>query len=174
MKVIVNLTLVELAVVMGKQGRDIDKKHADEYVGGYALAIDMTARNVQDKAKKQGLPWSAAKGFDTFTPISDFVPKKLIQDSSDVELWLKVNDQLKQNGNTQDMIFNVPTLLAHVSSIMTLEVGDVLLTGTPKGVGQVKPGDNITAGLQLPGSSNILAQLKLQAKQRQGGFVFDE
>ncbi|WFC98415.1 hypothetical protein MYAM1_001142 [Malassezia yamatoensis] len=120
---------VELAVVMGKQGRDIDPKHADEYVGGYALAIDMTARNVQDQVKKQGLPWSTAKGFDTFTPISEFVPKKLIQDPSDVQLWLKINDQLKQNGNTQDMIFNVSTLLAHVSSIMTLEAGDVVLTG---------------------------------------------
>lgn len=145
-----------------------------------ALAIDMTARNVQDKAKKAGLPWSTAKGFDTFTPISTFVPKDAIADPSNVNLWLKVNDELRQNGNTQDMIFDIPALLAHVSSIMTLDVGDVILTGTlllltqgtPKGVSQINPGDHVTAGMQLPGSSKILAELKLRAMQREGGFVF--
>ncbi|KAI3627856.1 hypothetical protein CBS14141_001857 [Malassezia furfur] len=145
-----------------------------------ALAIDMTARNVQDKAKKAGLPWSTAKGFDTFTPISTFVPKDAIADPSNVNLWLKVNDELRQNGNTQDMIFHIPALLAHVSSIMTLDVGDVILTGTlllltqgtPKGVSQINPGDHVTAGMQLPGSSKILAELKLRAMQREGGFVF--
>lgn len=89
----------------------------------------MTARNVQDKAKKSGLPWSTAKGFDTFTPISAFVPKDQIPDPSNENLWLKVNEELKQSGNTQDMIFDIPALLAHVSSIMTLDVGDVILTG---------------------------------------------
>lgn len=89
----------------------------------------MTARNVQDKAKNSGLPWSTAKGFDTFTPISAFVPKEAIPDSSNVDLWLKINDQTKQSGNTRDMIFDVSALLEHVSSIMTLDVGDVLLTG---------------------------------------------
>ncbi|WFD45837.1 acylpyruvate hydrolase [Malassezia furfur] len=132
----------------------------------------MTARNVQDKAKKAGLPWSTAKGFDTFTPISTFVPKDAIADPSNVNLWLKVNDELRQNGNTQDMIFHIPALLAHVSSIMTLDVGDVILTGTPKGVSQINPGDHVTAGMQLPGSSKILAELKLRAMQREGGFVF--
>ncbi|WFC93773.1 acylpyruvate hydrolase [Malassezia brasiliensis] len=163
---------VELAVIMGQKARDIKAAQASDYIGGYALAIDMTARNVQDKAKKAGLPWSTAKGFDTFTPISAFVPKDAIADPSNVNLWLKVNDELRQNGNTQDMIFDIPALLAHVSSIMTLDVGDVILTGTPKGVSQISPGDQVTAGMQLPGSSKILAELKLRAMQREGGFAF--
>lgn len=99
----------------------------------------MTARNVQDKAKKAGLPWSTAKGFDSFTPISAFVPKDAIADPSNVNLWLKVNDELRQNGNTQDMIFDIPALLAHVSSIMTLDVGDVILTGTCRLLTQARP-----------------------------------
>lgn len=139
-----------------------------------ALSIDMTARNVQDKAKKSGLPWSAAKGFDTFTPISAFVPKESIPDPGNVDLWLKVDGETRQQGNTSDMVFNVPTLLAHVSSIMTLEVGDVLLTGTPKGVGRITAGQSVTAGLQLPGSSKILGELQLTVKDRTGGFTFRE
>ncbi|PKI84064.1 hypothetical protein MVES_002118 [Malassezia vespertilionis] len=136
---------VELAVVVGQQGRDINANHAMEHVGGYALAIDMTARNMQDKAKKAGLPWSAAKGFDTFTPISALVDKHAIPDPMNVNLWLEVNGETRQRGNTSDMIFAIPELLAHVSSIMTLEKGDVLLTGTPKGVGALQAGDQVNA-----------------------------
>ncbi|WFD37667.1 acylpyruvate hydrolase [Malassezia japonica] len=165
---------VELGVVIGQKGRDIAANNAKDYIGGYALAIDMTARNLQDKVKKQGLPWSAAKGFDTFTPVSAFIGKDQIPDPNDVDLWLKVDGETKQNGNTSDMIFNIPQLLEHVSSIMTLEAGDLLLTGTPKGVGQVKAGQKIDAGLQLPGSSKILAELQLQVKDRAGGFTFRE
>ena len=89
----------------------------------------MTARNLQDKVKKAGLPWSAAKGFDTFNPVSQFIEKKQIPDPHNVRLWLKVNDQVRQDGNSKDMIFNIPRLIEHVSSIMRLEVGDLLLTG---------------------------------------------
>ncbi|KAG8781123.1 Acylpyruvase fahd1, mitochondrial [Serendipita sp. 398] len=113
---------VELGVVIGKRGRDISATNADEYVAGYALGIDMTARNVQDAAKKKALPWTTAKGFDTFTPISDFIPKSSIADPSNLQLWLKINGVFKQNGTTNDMIFGVPQLIEHVSSIMTLEV----------------------------------------------------
>ncbi|WFD06889.1 acylpyruvate hydrolase [Malassezia vespertilionis] len=173
---------VELAVVVGQQGRDINANHAMEHVGGYgvylflltaALAIDMTARNMQDKAKKAGLPWSAAKGFDTFTPISALVDKHAIPDPMNVNLWLEVNGETRQRGNTSDMIFAIPELLAHVSSIMTLEKGDVLLTGTPKGVGALQAGDQVNAGLALPGTSKILAQLRLGVVDRQGGFIFN-
>lgn len=76
-----------------------------EHVAGYALAIDCTARNLQNEAKKKGLPWSTAKGFDTFSPISEFVPKEQIPDAHNVDLWLKVNDKFRQQGNTKDMIF---------------------------------------------------------------------
>ncbi|RUS20865.1 hypothetical protein BC937DRAFT_94177 [Endogone sp. FLAS-F59071] len=98
--------IVELGVVIGKDARDIPASEAFDYIAGYALGIDMTARNLQFEAKTKGLPWSAAKGFDTFTPISDFIPKSDIPDPSDVNLWLKLDDVFKQNGNTSDMIFN--------------------------------------------------------------------
>jgi acylpyruvate hydrolase len=94
-----------------------------------ALAIDMTARNLQEVVKKKGLPWSAAKGFDTFTPISQFINKSSIKDPSNVRLFLNTNDKRRQDGNTKDMIFDIPRLIQHVSSIMTVEVGDLLLTG---------------------------------------------
>lgn len=139
----------------------------------------MTARNMQDKAKKSGLPWSAAKGLDTFTPIrcaaaySSLVDKRLISDPHNVDLWLKVDGETRQQGNTSDMIFNIPDLIAYTSSIMTLEVGDVLLTGTPKGVSAIQPGQSVHAGLQLPGSSsNLLVELKLGVKERDGAFSF--
>ncbi|CAO3634429.1 unnamed protein product [Cunninghamella blakesleeana] len=161
---------VELAVVIGKSGRDIRKADALDYVEGYALAIDLTARNVQNEAKKKGLPWSIAKGFDTFTPISDFIPKEKIIDHANVNLWLKVNDTMKQNGNTKDMIFNVPSLIEFVSSIMKLQTGDVLLTGTPKGVGPIVHGDIITCGLSNGSDDKNLVELKFDVKDRQNSL----
>jgi len=164
---------VELGVVIGKSGRDISEDQADSYVAGYALAIDMTARNVQDQVKKKGLPWSAAKGFDTFTPISPFIPKDAIRDPHDTNLWLKVNGDLKQNGNTSDMMFRIPQLIKHVSSIMTLHEGDLILTGTPSGVGPIVEGDKITAGLANPASPDTpVATLELGVVNRQGGYEF--
>ncbi|KAI7852219.1 hypothetical protein BDC45DRAFT_513731 [Circinella umbellata] len=161
---------VELAVVIGKEGRDYDASNAMDYVAGYALAIDMTARNLQNEAKSKGLPWSASKGFDTFTPISDFIPKEKINDTSNVDLWLKVNDTFRQNGNTKDMIFGIPTLLSYVSSIMKLETGDVILTGTPKGVGPIHAGDVIQAGLKVGGSSEDLITTQYNVSDRKGLF----
>ncbi|KAI8341255.1 hypothetical protein BC941DRAFT_449702 [Chlamydoabsidia padenii] len=151
----------------GKTGRDITKENAMDHVAGYALAIDLTARNVQNEAKKKGLPWSTAKGFDTFTPISDFIPKEKIPDPSNVNLWLKVNDAFRQNGNTKDMIFNVPSLVEYVSSIMKLEVGDVMLTGTPKGVSQIVHGDVVTCGLRVGSEEKDLLGMKFDVKDRQ-------
>jgi acylpyruvate hydrolase len=95
----------------------------------------MTARNMQEAVKKKGLPWSASKGFDTFNPVSSFIEKSSIPDVSNVRLWLKTNDQTRQDGNTKDMIFNIPQLIEHVSSIMTIEVGDLLITGAWDSVG---------------------------------------
>ncbi|PWN28325.1 hypothetical protein BDZ90DRAFT_278700 [Jaminaea rosea] len=163
---------VELGAVIGRRAKDVRREEAMKYVAGYALGVDMTARNVQDKVKKAGLPWSTAKGFDSFTPISSFIPASSIPDPSNVNLWLKTNGNTRQNGNTKDMIFGIPQLIEHVSSIMTLEEGDLLLTGTPSGVGQTQDGDVMEAGLQLPGESRILAELKMKVKERQGGYVF--
>lgn len=165
---------VELGVVIGKTGKNIDESSAMSHVGGYTLAIDMTARNVQEQAKKAGLPWSAAKGFDTFNPVSPLIPADRITDPHNLRLFLKTNGQTRQDGKTDCMIFRIPHLINHVSSIMTLEEGDLLLTGTPAGVGKTEPGDEIHAGLEVPGSGDLLAELKLKVAQRQQGYTFEE
>ncbi|KAF9149940.1 hypothetical protein BG015_008247 [Linnemannia schmuckeri] len=148
---------LELSVIIGKEGRDILAEDADNYIAGYALSLDMTARNVQDKAKKEGRPWSASKGYDTFTPIGAFIPKDQIPDHGNVDLSLQVNGVTKQKGNTRDMIFSVPALIENVSSIMKLEEGDVIMTGTPKGVGRVLSGETVTCDLAVDGK--VLSKL---------------
>ncbi|PWN34848.1 uncharacterized protein FA14DRAFT_122938 [Meira miltonrushii] len=162
---------VELGVVIGKRGRDIKPEDAHKHIGGYALAIDLTARNLQEQVKKQGLPWSAVKGFDTFCPVSTFIERSQIPDPQNVRLWLKTDDQMRQDGNSKDMIFPVSRLLQHVSSIMTVEEGDLLLTGTPKGVGSVKAGQKIHAGLEVEGQG-LITELLLKVKDREGGYAF--
>ena len=162
---------VELGVVIGSKARDVSAAEAMRHVAGYTLSIDMTARNVQDRVKAKGLPWSTAKGFDTFTPTSAFIEAAKIKDPANLNLWLKVNDQIRQNGNTRDMIFDIPHLIQHVSSIMTLEEGDLVLTGTPEGVGQVKGDEVMTAGLQ-DAQGNVLEQLKFNVANRVGGYEF--
>ncbi|KAM6500073.1 hypothetical protein JOM56_003087 [Amanita muscaria] len=163
---------VELGFIIGKTGRDISQANAEDYIAGYTLAVDMTARNLQDKVKKQGLPWSAAKGFDGFTPISQtFIPKHLIPNPHNLRLSLKINNEIKQNGSTSDMIFRIPRLIEHVSSIMTLEEGDLVLTGTPSGVGSVIPGDRVEC-LLTDETGKTLATLEFDAVLRQGGFEF--
>ncbi|KYQ93626.1 Fumarylacetoacetate (FAA) hydrolase domain-containing protein [Tieghemostelium lacteum] len=138
---------VELGIVISKKGRDIHEKNAMDFVGGYTLALDMTSRDLQNKAKAKGLPWSVAKGYDTYCPVSGFIPKEKIPNPFDVELWCSVDGEMKQKGSTKDMIFKIPFLIQYVSSIMTLEEGDLILTGTPQGVGPVKPGQTIKAGI---------------------------
>lgn len=137
---------MELGVVIGKDGRNILESDAMSHVGGYVLALDMTARDVQSVAKKKGHPWSVAKGYDTFCPIGAFIEKERI-DLRDAKLWLKVDGKEQQNGSTKDMIFSVPYLISSISRVFTLETGDVILTGTPEGVGSVNPGQTITAGI---------------------------
>ncbi|KAG2727033.1 hypothetical protein I3843_01G137400 [Carya illinoinensis] len=138
---------VELAVVIGQKARDVPEATAMDFVAGYALALDMTAREIQASAKSAGLPWTVAKGQDTFTPISSVLPKAMVPDPDNLELWLKVDGEVRQKGFTKDMMFKIPFLISHISSIMTLLEGDVILTGTPQGVGPVKAGQKITAGI---------------------------
>ncbi|KAG9318916.1 hypothetical protein JVU11DRAFT_1028 [Chiua virens] len=180
---------VELGLVIGKGGRDISPDAAESHIAGYALAVDMTARNMQEEVKKKGLPWSAAKGFDTFTPIGKFIPKSSILDPHDLRLALKINGAVKQDGTTGDMISRIPRLVEHISSIMTLEVrrhihhvdrADHDLTTRraisfspvpPSGVGPVTPGDKVECTL-AESSGNILDQLTFTAVSRNGGYLF--
>ncbi|CAF3315630.1 unnamed protein product [Rotaria socialis] len=138
---------VELGVIIDKKCQNVSKEDAAEYVAGYCLALDMTSRKLQNELKDQGLPWLLAKGFDTSCPCGDFIDKNEINLSSSVNLWLSVNGTMRQNGHTRDMIFSVPDLIAFISKYITLEHGDLILTGTPAGVGAVKRGDHIEAGI---------------------------
>uniref|UniRef100_T1J8U2 oxaloacetate tautomerase n=1 Tax=Strigamia maritima TaxID=126957 RepID=T1J8U2_STRMM len=138
---------VELGIVISKKATDISENQAMDFVAGYVLALDMTARDFQNKAKEEGNPWIFAKGFDTSCPISKFIDKDKIADPHNLNLWCKVNGQMRQDGNTKDMMFKIPFIISYISSYFTLEPCDVVLTGTPKGVSGVKPGDKIECGL---------------------------
>jgi 2-keto-4-pentenoate hydratase/2-oxohepta-3-ene-1,7-dioic acid hydratase in catechol pathway len=127
----------ELAVVIGKRGRRIARQAAFDHVFGYAVACDVTARDLQ---RKDG-QWTRAKGFDTFCPLGAELVTGI--DPSALSVRVHVNGELRQDGNTKDMAFDVPTLVAYISNVMTLEPGDLILTGTPEGVGSIQDGDTV-------------------------------
>lgn len=167
---------VELAFIVNKELKnlspDFSSEEALECIDGYALTIDMTARNVQDEAKKKGLPWSISKGFDTFLPVSNFIPKSKIPDPYNVELSLKINGEVKQEDPTNLMIFPIHKILSHMSCIMTLEKGDIILTGTPKGVGPVRVGDRVEATLKV--GDEIIEQISFDSVEKPGPYLFKE
>jgi 5-carboxymethyl-2-hydroxymuconate isomerase len=135
----------ELALLIGKAGKDIPATQALAHVAGYGIAIDLTLRDVQNELKKKGLPWEIAKGFDTACPLSSFTPADRITDPQQLQIRLTVNDELRQDGSTSLMIHSAARLISHISTIFTLEPGDIILTGTPAGVSAVKAGDRIVA-----------------------------
>ena len=143
----------ELALLIGREGKNIPKEVALEYVAGYGVAIDLTLRDVQAELKKKGLPWDIAKGFDTACPLSDFVPLDMAGDPQDLEIRLRVNGELRQDGSTSMMIHSIPSIVSHMSEIFTLKPGDVILTGTPAGVGPLKSGDTVVA--EIPGVGSL-------------------
>lgn len=136
---------IELVVVIGRGGAHIREEEALDHVDGYAVGLDMTARDLQAQAKKKGHPWSVAKGFDTFAPVGEFIPALSVPDPQDLELTLEINGTVRQHGFTRDMIFPVARLIAFCSTIFTLEPGDLLFTGTPEGVGPVREGEVLEA-----------------------------
>ena len=146
---------VELAVLIGKKARNVAAEEAMQHVAGYGVGIDMTLRDVQNQQKAKGLPWEIAKGFDTACPLSDFVPAAAVADPHALNLKLAVNGESRQNGSTSDMINRIPQIIAHISTIFTLDPGDVILTGTPAGVGQVRVGDVMTAEIGTVGRLTI-------------------
>jgi len=142
---------VELVALIGKKGKNIPVSDALKHVEGYALGIDMTARDMQAEAKRSGLPWSVAKGFDTFAPLGAFTPARDIADPRRLSISLYVNGVIRQQGSVSRMVFRVDELVAYASSIFTLMPGDLMYTGTPEGVAAVEDGDRLVAkgtGLQ--------------------------
>jgi acylpyruvate hydrolase len=134
----------------------------------------MTARNVQDEAKKKGLPWTIAKGFDTFLPISQEILKSQIPDPHNAFLRLSVNSQQRQADSSGLMLYRIPRLLAEISRVMTLEKGDLVLTGTPKGVGEVKSGDVMKASIEVDGKEIEQGRIEVEVQDREGRYEYCE
>jgi 2,4-diketo-3-deoxy-L-fuconate hydrolase len=142
---------VELAVVIGRRAKYVEREDAMNYVAGFTLHNDYSEREFQ---LERGGQWDKGKGADTFAPMGPWLATREEIDASALNLWLKVNGEIKQSGNTSDMIFNVPTLVSYVSQFMTLLPGDVISTGTPHGVGlghdpplYLKAGDVVECGI---------------------------
>lgn len=146
---------VEMTVLIGRGGKNIDEHSALSHVAGYGVGLDMTLRDVQSEAKKKGLPWTLAKGFDTSAPLSEFVPAAEISDPHALEVELRVNGAVRQRGNTSSFIFRLERLISLISTHFTLEKGDVIFTGTPEGVAQAVPGDTLEATLRTPGGTPL-------------------
>lgn len=142
----------ELVVVIGKRGRYISPEQAKKYIFGYTIGNDVTARDLQ---KTDG-QWTRAKGFDTFCSFGPWIDTDF--DPADAVITCRVNGQMRQMASTRDMVFNISTLIAYISSVMTLEPGDLIFTGTPAGVGELKHGDEVVVEIEGLGALRNLVR----------------
>jgi len=146
----------ELVAVIGKRGRHITADNAKKFIMGYTIGNDVTARDLQ---KTDG-QWTRAKGFDTFCPFGPWIDTEF--DPSDAVVTVRVNGQMRQMASTRDMVFNVGVMVAYISSVMTLEPGDLIFTGTPSGVGELKDGDEVS--VEIEGLGEIRNSVKSESR----------
>lgn len=140
---------VELVLRICKEGKNIEEQFAHKYYDAIGIGIDFTARDLQQKAKAKGLPWDIAKGFNGSAPISDkFIPIKEFKDLHNINFSLKVDGVIRQQGNTSLMLFNFDYIVLYLSRFFTLRKGDLIFTGTPKGVSPVKVGNVLSAYIE--------------------------
>ena len=139
----------ELVLLVGKGGKNIAEENALKHIAGYGLGLDLTARDLQTKAKQGGLPWAVAKGFDCAATVSPFIPAENVGQPHTIEFQMHLNGQLKQHGDVRKMLFPIPYIVRYLSEVFTLQEGDLIFTGTPEGVGVLKHKDTIR--LVLPG-----------------------
>lgn len=144
----------ELAVVIGDVTRNVEPEETSEKILGYTCANDVTARDLQPRDGQ----WTLSKSFDTFCPIGPYIKTDIKVDSLAIKLFL--NGQLKQNSNTSEMIFSIPFLISYISKIMTLFPGDIIITGTPSGIGSMEPGDTVTVDIEGIGNLNNKVTVK--------------
>jgi acylpyruvate hydrolase len=138
---------LEVVLKISKEGKHIAEKFASKYYEEIGLGIDFTARDIQNEHKEKGLPWELAKAFDNSAAVSNFLPKEEFSDLKNLDFELKINDQVRQQGNTSLMLFSYDYIISFVSQYFTLKKGDLIFTGTPEGVGQVHPTDRLQATL---------------------------
>jgi len=134
---------LEMAALIGKTLKNASEDEVYPAIDGYAVALDVTLQDVQDEVKQKGHPWEIAKAFDGSCPISTFVPASQVPNPQDVLVRMKVNGEMRHNDSTALMIWKIPELIADASRYFTLEPGDIVLTGTPAGVGSLEPGDEL-------------------------------
>ncbi|MBL7856562.1 MAG: fumarylacetoacetate hydrolase family protein [Cyclobacteriaceae bacterium] len=140
---------VELVLKICKEGKHIEEKFAHKYYDAIGIGIDFTARDLQQKAKEKGLPWDIAKGFNGSAPISEkFIPVGTFADLKNINFSLKIDGDLKQQGNTSLMLFSFDYVISYLSRFFTLRTGDLIFTGTPKGVGPVRVGNVLSAYIE--------------------------
>lgn len=140
---------VELVLRISKDGKNIEEKFASKYFDAIGVGIDFTARDLQQKAKEKGLPWDIAKGFNGSAPISDtFIPVEKFKNLQDINFKLEIDGVIKQQGNTSLMLFSFDYILFYLSKFFTLKTGDLIFTGTPKGVGPVTVGNKLSAYIE--------------------------
>ena len=151
---------IELVVAIGTGGRDISADQAEKHIWGYGVGLDMTRRDLQSRLKEKGQPWELGKAFDASAPISALLPASVCGHPRSGRIWLSINNQLKQQGDISDMIWSIPEVIQHLSAYFELRSGDLIFTGTPEGVGPVKPGDLISAGV------DGLAEISLRIGER--------
>lgn len=149
---------VELVVAIGKNGKNISEEEAEDYIYGYAVGLDMTRRDLQKIALEQQLPWEAAKAFDQSAPIGAIRPAYRTPRTDQLDVWLYVNNQKVQAGNTREMRMNVAQLVSYISSLWELKAGDLIMTGTPAGSGFVNLGDELEGGVQGVGTIRVSYQ----------------
>lgn len=138
----------ELALIIGKTGANIPARDALDYVAGYTILNDVTARELQKKDTSTGLPWFRAKNFDTFCPLGPYlIPRGCVNDPQKLEVTLTLNGTVRQKGSTADMAFPVTELISYLSRFCTLQPGDIIATGTPEGVGPLQPGDHMVTSI---------------------------
>ena len=154
---------VEMTVLIGEGGNNIHRSAALKYVAGYGIGLDMTMRDIQNEAKKKGLPWALAKGFDTSAPVSEFVPAEMVGDPGSLNIQLFINGKLRQSSNTSKFVFPVDEVISYISQFITFEPGDIIFTGTPEGVSRVEHGDKLEASL-LDANKNILTSLSVSVQ----------
>jgi 2-keto-4-pentenoate hydratase/2-oxohepta-3-ene-1,7-dioic acid hydratase in catechol pathway len=140
---------VELVLKISKEGKNIDEQFAPKYFDSIGIGIDFTARDLQTKAKEKGLPWDIAKGFNGSAPISDtFIPVSKFADLANINFKLELDGQVKQQGNTSLMLFSFGYIVSYLSKFFTLKTGDLIFTGTPKGVGPIAIGNKLVAFIE--------------------------
>jgi fumarylpyruvate hydrolase len=146
---------IELVVALGEGGRDIPEERALDHVFGYAVGLDMTRRDLQAEAKKAGRPWDMAKGFDGSAPTGWIRTVEDIGHPTKGAIWLRINGEPRQQGDLDQQIWTVPETISLLSTLVSLRPGDLIMTGTPKGVGQVEPGDRLEGHIDAVGDLSV-------------------